>query len=457
MTYAVIENCINCKFQDWVDVCPVGCFYEGDSFLVIHPDECIDCGVCEPECPADAIRPDTEPGLDAWLAINTKYAELWLNITEIGTVPSNADDWNWKPGKAVLLAEGDSPLEPHAQKPVYPAGAPLEDGGTGIYEVDGARVPFPKTCEGAQTVALTPRESRDGSGYEIDGLRIDTRDDEFSRVPGGSERKDRHMTHIDAAPQQFPDSQTVLSVRHWDDRLFSFRVTRPRNLRFRSGEFVMIGLPETSGKPILRAYSIASPFWDEELEFYSIKVQDGPLTSRLQRIAPGDRVIVKTRSTGTLVLDALLPGKRLWMISTGTGVAPFASLMREPETYSKFDRVILTQTCRQRSELAYGEDLAEGLPGDPLVGDEVAGRFVRYATTTRERSQRMGRITTLIETGELFCDLGVSGFDPAVDRMMICGSMGLNLDMKKILDDRGFFEGANSRPGQYVVERAFVD
>ncbi|MCR8726492.1 ferredoxin--NADP reductase [Frigidibacter sp. SLM-1] len=254
-----------------------------------------------------------------------------------------------------------------------------------------------------------------------------------------------------------PDAQTVLSVRHWDDRLFSFRVTRPASFRFRSGEFVMIGLPGENGRPILRAYSIASPFWDEELEFYSIKVPDGPLTSRLQKIEPGDQVIVKTKPTGTLVLDALLPGKRLWMLSTGTGVAPFASLMREPESYEKFDRVILTQTCRLNSELDYGADLARRLVEDPLVGEAAQEKFTRYATTTRETSDRMGRITDLIESGKLLEDLGVGDFGPEKDRVMICGSMGLNQDLKRILEARGFGEGANSRPGEYVVERAFVD
>ena len=253
-----------------------------------------------------------------------------------------------------------------------------------------------------------------------------------------------------------PDAQSVLSVRHWDDRLFSFRVNRAPSFRFRSGEFVMIGLPGDNGKPILRAYSIASPFWDEELEFYSIKVPDGPLTSRLQNIQPGDQVIVKTKPTGTLVLDALLPGKRLWMLSTGTGVAPFASLMREPETYAKFDQVILTQTCRKVSELQYGKHLADNLPSDPLVGEDAAGKFRRYATTTREPSEYMGRITDLIESGKVFDDLGVPPLDPAVDRVMICGSMALNTDLKTILDARGFSEGANSRPGEYVIEKAFV-
>ncbi|WP_413874288.1 ferredoxin--NADP reductase [Albidovulum sp.] len=257
-----------------------------------------------------------------------------------------------------------------------------------------------------------------------------------------------------AAPAE---GQTVLSVRHWDDRLFSFRVSRPAGFRFRSGEFVMIGLPDDSGKPILRAYSIASPFWDEELEFYSIKVPDGPLTSRLQKIVPGDRVIVRTKPTGTLVLDALLPGRTLWMVSTGTGVAPFASLMREPETYEKFQNVILTQTCRRNSELDYGADLHRRLLEDPLVGEEAAVKFRRYATTTREPSERMGRITDLIESGQVFADLGLPPLDPAEDRVMICGSMALNLDMKRLLEARGFTEGANSRPGEYVVERAFVD
>lgn len=260
-----------------------------------------------------------------------------------------------------------------------------------------------------------------------------------------------------------PDGQTVLSVKHWDDRLFSFRVSRPASFRFRSGEFVMIGLlddpdPETGKqKQILRAYSIASPFWDEELEFYSIKVQDGPLTSRLQRIHPGDQVIVKTKPTGTLVLDALVPGKRLWMLSTGTGVAPFASLMREPETYEKFGQVILTQTCRLNSELEYGADLERRLMEDPLVGEEAREKFVRYATTTREESPKMGRITDLMKSGQLFADLGVPKLDPENDRVMICGSMGLNMDLKEILEAQGFTEGSNSRPGEYVVERAFVD
>src|SRR5690606_22322748 len=209
-------------------------------------------------------------------------------------------------------------------------------------------------------------------------------------------------------------AEKVISVRHYTDFLFSFRITRPQSFRFRSGEFVMIGLPNAA-KPVFRAYSIASPSWDDELEFFSIKVADGPLTQHLQKIKPGDTVLMRQKSTGTLVLDALTPAKRLWMISTGTGIAPFASLMRDPETYEKFEQVVLTHTCRDVAELVYGNDLARGLIDDPLIGELAAGRFTHYATTTRENHPKMGRITTLIESGQLFTDLEVPPFDPAVD------------------------------------------
>jgi ferredoxin--NADP+ reductase len=258
-----------------------------------------------------------------------------------------------------------------------------------------------------------------------------------------------------APPLDHPDAQTVTAVRHWDDRVFSFRATRPANLRFRAGEFTMIGLPGDDGRPILRAYSIASPVWDDEVEFYSIKVEDGPLTSRLQRIRPGDRVIVRRKPTGTLVLDALRPGARLWMLSTGTGVAPFASLARDPDVYAAFDRVILTHTCRRVGELAYSADLARRVAEDPLVG-EHAGRFVRIASTTRESSPLMGRITTLIESGALFSALGAEGPDPASDRVMLCGSQAFNRDVKAMLEARGFMEGSNARPADFVLEKAFV-
>ncbi|MGE0231632.1 MAG: ferredoxin--NADP reductase [Flavobacteriaceae bacterium] len=256
--------------------------------------------------------------------------------------------------------------------------------------------------------------------------------------------------------QPFPDAQRVTAVRHWTDRLFSFRVTRPASLRFRSGEFVMIGLPGDNGKPLLRAYSIASPSWDEELEFYSIKVQDGPLTSRLQHIREGDFVIVKTKPTGTLVLDALLPGSRLYMIASGTGIAPFASLVRDPETYEKFEQVILTHTCREVAELAYGQELIANLRNDPLIGEMVEGKLLYYPSVTREAFENEGRITDLMTSGKLYADLGVPPLDPATDRVMICGSMGLNLDIKAICEAAGLVEGSNSMPNTFVLEKAFV-
>jgi ferredoxin--NADP+ reductase len=269
-------------------------------------------------------------------------------------------------------------------------------------------------------------------------------------------------TPLPAAPQAaartLPDAETVTEVRHWTDRLFSFRVTRPRSLRFRSGEFVMIGLPDERGRPILRAYSIASPAWDDSLEFYSIKVPDGPLTSRLQHIRPGDRIILRPKPVGTLVLDALLPGRRLWLLATGTGIAPFASLIRDPETYEKFEQVVLMHTCREVAELEYGRRLVEGLPDDPLVGEAVAaGRLLYYPTTTREPSARMGRITDNLTAGKVFADLGIPGpLDPAADRAMVCGSLAFNLDVKAVLEGWGLREGANSEPREYVVEKAFV-
>lgn len=253
-----------------------------------------------------------------------------------------------------------------------------------------------------------------------------------------------------------PDAQTVISVRHWTDRLFSFRVTRPQSLRFRSGEFVMIGLLDDAGKPLLRAYSIASPSWDEELEFYSIKVPDGPLTSRLQHIRPGDQIILRPKPVGTLVLDALMPGERLWFLATGTGIAPFASLMRDPETYEKYGQVVMMHTCRSAAELDYGRELVEGLKDDPLIGEMVEGKLLYYPTTTREPSARMGRITDNLTSGKVFADLGLAPMDPATDRAMVCGSLAFNIDVKAVLEGFGLREGANSDPREYVVEKAFV-
>ena len=253
-----------------------------------------------------------------------------------------------------------------------------------------------------------------------------------------------------------PDAQTVTTVRHWTDRLFSFRVSRPPTLRFRSGEFVMIGLMDDNGKPLLRAYSIASPSWDEELEFYSIKVPDGPLTSRLQHIQAGDEIILRPKPVGTLVVDALLPGKRLWFLATGTGIAPFASLMRDPEVYEKFDQVIMMHTCREVKELEYGRELVEALESDPLIGEMVQGKLRYYPTTTREEFHHMGRVTDNLASGKVFADLGLPEMNPEEDRAMVCGSLAFNVDVKAILEGFGLREGANSDPKEFVVEKAFV-
>jgi ferredoxin--NADP+ reductase len=250
-------------------------------------------------------------------------------------------------------------------------------------------------------------------------------------------------------------AQKVVSVTHYTDRLFSFRVTRPRSFRFRSGEFVMIGLPNAE-RPVFRAYSIASPAWDDELEFFSIKVPAGPLTSHLQKIVAGDTVLLRQKATGTLVLDALTPGKRLYMISTGTGIAPFASLIRDPETYEKFGQIVLTHTCRDAAELEYGAGLYRQSVEDPLIGELTNGRLTYYASTTRGKFPRMGRITALIEEGRLFADIGAEPFDPAHDRVMICGSMAMLHDVKALVEKAGFAEGSHSAPGDFVVERAFV-
>ncbi len=249
--------------------------------------------------------------------------------------------------------------------------------------------------------------------------------------------------------------ETIKSVRHYTDRLFSFRVTRPQSLRFRSGEFVMIGL-KVDGKPLLRAYSIASPSWDEELEFFSIKVPDGPLTSRLQHINEGDTILLGTKPVGTLVLDALLPGKRLYLLSTGTGIAPFASVIRDPETYERYEQVILTHTCREVAELTYGKELVEAVRKDPLVGDFVGDKLVYYPSVTREAFDRQGRITALMDEGKIYEELGVPPLNPETDRVMICGSMEMLEDCKTRCEQAGLTEGSNARPGEFVIEKAFA-
>lgn len=267
-------------------------------------------------------------------------------------------------------------------------------------------------------------------------------------------------TEIDKTETAFPVpagcfAETVTRVTHYTDRLFAFSTTRPASFRFRSGEFVMIGLPNAE-KPVFRAYSIASPSWGEELDYFSIKVPDGPLTRHLQKIRPGDTVLMRRKPTGTLVNDALVPGKRLYLFSTGTGIAPFASLIRDPETYEKFEQVVLLHCCRLRAELAFGHEVVAATRADPLVGELASERLVHLAATTREESPCMGRLTDLVRSGDLAATLGLPAIDPATDRAMICGSRGFLDDTKALLEEAGLSEGANSKPGQFVVERAFV-
>lgn len=252
--------------------------------------------------------------------------------------------------------------------------------------------------------------------------------------------------------------ETVLSVHHWNEFLFSFTISRPASFRFRSGEFVMIGLQGDNGRPLLRAYSVASPAYADELEFLSIKVEDGPLTSRLQNIQPGDQVYLGRKPTGTLVTDALLPGKRLFMLSTGTGLAPFLSLARDPDVYNMFDQVTIVHCVRRVSDLAYDELLASQLEGDPLLEDDARAKFHYIPTVTREEFHTTGRINTLIEDGRLFQHPieGEPKFDPATDRIMMCGSMALIKDLSAYFESIGFKEGSNAAPGDFVIERAFV-
>ncbi|MDP1631439.1 MAG: ferredoxin--NADP reductase [Caulobacter sp.] len=266
---------------------------------------------------------------------------------------------------------------------------------------------------------------------------------------------------VQAAPVKASpfNEETVLWVKHWTDRLFSFAITRPASFRFRSGEFVMIGLPgEDGAKPVMRAYSIASPGFAEELEFLSIKVQDGPLTSRLQHIQPGDTVLMGKKPTGTLVLDAVKPGKRLFLIGTGTGLAPFLSVARDPDAYARFGQVIVGHCVREVAELAYRDLFTAEIFEDPLVGDEAKSQLVYYPTVTREPFERQGRFTDLINSGQLFRDLGLEGarFNREDDRIMLCGSMDFIKDMAALIESHGLVEGSNAEPGDYVLERAFV-
>ena len=289
------------------------------------------------------------------------------------------------------------------------------------------------------------------------------------------------------------EETSVISTTHYTNRLFSFKTSRPGSFRFRSGEFTMLGLelPEDdvddaadqssvepgadhaldnssgtgrnkqrdskrSKKRLMRAYSIASPSWDDELEFFSIKVPDGPLTSRLQNITAGDKIILGKKPTGTLVMDALEPGRTLYLLSTGTGIAPFSSLVRDPEVYEKFERVVLTHGCRTVAELQYGTHVVNSIRDDATLAEMTANKLIHYTAVTREKHTVNGRLTSLIESGELFRDIDQPTLSAEHDRVMICGSLEMTKDLKMLCSGKGMTEGSVSRPGTFVTERAFV-
>jgi ferredoxin--NADP+ reductase len=250
--------------------------------------------------------------------------------------------------------------------------------------------------------------------------------------------------------------EKVLSVRHWTDTLFSFTATRNSGFRFQNGQFAMIGL-EVDGRPLMRAYSMASANHEEELEFFSIKVADGPLTSKLQKIKQGDTILVGRKATGTLISDNLIPGSRLLLLSTGTGLAPFASLIKDPDVYERFEAIVLVHGCRQVSELAYGEELVAKLRDDQLFGPLLAEKLVYYPTVTREPFRNRGRITDLITSKQLFSDIGLPPLDLATDRIMMCGSPAMLDELRQMFEARDFVEGSHAEPGHFVIEKAFVE
>lgn len=251
-------------------------------------------------------------------------------------------------------------------------------------------------------------------------------------------------------------NETVLDVQHWTDSLFSFTTTRNDAFRFANGQFAMMGI-EIDGKPLVRAYSLVSPNYAETLEWFSIKVADGPLTSRLQHIKAGENVLVGKKPVGTLLIDNLKPGRNLYLMSTGTGLAPFMSLIRDPEIYERFDKIILVHGCRITAELAYGERITKELPQDEFIGEMVRRKLIYYPTVTREPFQNRGRITDLVSSGKLFEDVGLPTFDVAHDRVMLCGNPDLLTDMRAILEAQGFVEGSSNSPAEFVIEKAFVE
>jgi ferredoxin--NADP+ reductase len=252
------------------------------------------------------------------------------------------------------------------------------------------------------------------------------------------------------------NEETVLSVHHWNETLFSFTTTRNPSFQFKNGHFVMLGL-EVEGRPLMRAYSMASPNYADHLEFYSIKVQEGALTSRLQHLVPGDTVLVSRRPTGTLVLSTLRPGKRLYLLATGTGLAPFMSIIRDEQTYERFETVVIAHGVRFASELGYADYIRKELEHDELVGELVKKQLRYYPSVTREPFERSERLTTLMENGKLTAELGVPDLDPAHDRVMVCGSPSMLGDVTSFLEAKGFVEGSTHAPGDFTIERAFVE
>ena len=250
--------------------------------------------------------------------------------------------------------------------------------------------------------------------------------------------------------------ERVLGIQHFTDKLFAFRTTRTQSFRFHSGQFAMIGL-ETEGRPLVRAYSMASAVYDDELEFFSIKVPEGPLTSKLQHIVAGDEIVVGSKATGTLIVSNLQPGARLFLLATGTGFAPFASILRDPETYERFDTVIAVEGCREVAELGYANQVVEAVLAHEFLSELATGKLLYYPTVTREPFRNQGRIPDLIDNGKLCADLGIAPFDLATDRVMLCGNPQMLIDLRKLFSSRGYTEGSSGKPGDFVVEKAFVE